>query len=458
VLSYAQQAPGAFQGPTRRGVQLAPGSWGLNQIMNAGRIEVRMKKTTLAVSMLLIFSVLFLAGCGISAQLADRVSGLGSQVRQNNVLPAVQAQATPAVQAEPGLLAAYEDTLAGIYAQVNPSVVNIQVLQQGSRQSSNSGQESPFGNTPDSQLPEDFYSQGAGSGFIWDDQGHIVTNNHVVEGADRINVIFSDGTTVPAEVVGADLFSDLAVLKADIPSGLKPLTLADSTQVRVGQLAIAIGNPFGLDGTMTVGIVSAVGRSLPAGSMTGNGATYSIPDIIQTDAPINPGNSGGVLVNADGQVIGVTAAIESSTGSNAGIGFAIPSAMVNQVVPDLIEKGRHEHSWLGVLATTLTPELASAMDLPEGQRGVLVIEVTQDSPADQAGLQASQKPVTINGQQVQVGGDVITAIEGNAIRSMDELITYLTGQTSVGQTVSVTILRNGQERTVEVTLTARPNG
>jgi 2-alkenal reductase len=277
-----------------------------------------------------------------------------------------------------------------------------------------------------------------------------------VEGADQINVIFSDGTSMPAEVVGSDPNSDLAVLKADVPAGLEPLTLADSSQVKVGQLAIAIGNPFGLEGTMTVGIVSAIGRSLDSQTVTGSGASYSIPDIIQTDAPINPGNSGGVLVDAEGRVIGVTAAIESPVRANAGIGFAIPSATVQRVVPDLIQNGSHEYAWLGISATTLTPNLAKAMDLPESQRGVLVIEVTPNSPADQAGLQSSGETVTLNGQQAPVGGDVITAINGVEVRSMDDLISFLASQASVGEQVSLSILRGGAEQSVEVTLAARP--
>jgi 2-alkenal reductase len=396
-----------------------------------------MKKLPLAVSVLLVASFMVLAACGLSAQLAERAPGLISQVPQSELQPIAQAQATPAAQGEPGLLAAYEGTLANIYERVNPSVVNIQVLQRGSAGGS--------------------FGQGAGSGFVWDNQGHIVTNNHVVAGADEIEVTFSDGTTVPAERVGTDPYSDLAVLKADVPSGVPPLTLADSTQVKVGQLAIAIGNPFGLEGTMTVGIVSAVGRSLPAGSIEQTGAAFSIPDVIQTDAPINPGNSGGVLVNAAGKVTGVTAAIESPVQANAGIGFAIPSATVQQVVPDLIQKGSHEHAWLGVLATTLTPELAQAMNLPAGQRGVLLIEVTEGSPAAQAGLRASQESTTIDGQPVQVGGDVITAIDGETIESMDELIAYLSSRTRAGQVVSLSLLRGGEATSLEVALAARPS-
>jgi 2-alkenal reductase len=225
-------------------------------------------------------------------------------------------QAPPAQVPASGELAALQGTLSQIYDKVNPSVVNIQVA--------------ALANFQGDQIP---VQQGLGSGFVWDTAGHIVTNNHVVDGAEEIQVTFADGRSVSGEVVGRDVNSDLAVLRVDLPADqLQPVQVADSTQVRVGQLAIAIGNPFGLEGTMTLGIISALGRSLPVESGFQGGAFYRIPDVIQTDAPINPGNSGGVLVNDLGQVVGVTAAIESSTGSNAGIGFAIPSAIVQRVV------------------------------------------------------------------------------------------------------------------------------
>jgi 2-alkenal reductase len=196
-------------------------------------------------------------------------------------------------------------------------------------------------NSPEFQPPT---NQGLGSGFVWDTHGNIITNNHVVEGAEKIEVTFSDETVVTAELVGADPDSDLAVIRVDLPAGqLQSVQMGDSETLRVGQLAIAIGNPFGLEGTMTVGIVSALGRSLPASDGLTGGPVYSIPNVIQTDAPINPGNSGGVLLNDVGEVIGVTAAIESPVRANAGIGFVIPSSIVNQVVPELIENGSFAH-------------------------------------------------------------------------------------------------------------------
>jgi S1-C subfamily serine protease len=341
-----------------------------------------------------------------------------------------------------------------VYDKVNPSVVNIQVLV-------NMGEgmlELPFQNPDDSQPSPDQetpYSGGLGSGFVWDQSGHIVTNNHVVESAERINVVFSDGTNVEATLVGSDPDSDLAVLKVNVPAEqLSPVTLADSDTVKVGQLAVAIGNPFGLDGTMTVGIVSALDRTLP----TGDGITpgYSIPNIIQTDAAINPGNSGGVLVDINGNLIGVTAAIESPVRANAGIGFVIPSNIVRKIVPTLISEGSYQHPWLGISAGSLVPQVAEAMSLPENTRGVLVGEVVENSPAAEAGLIGSNQDATIDGSDVKVGGDVIIAIEGNPVQEMDDLISYLSSNTTVGQTIKLTILRNGEEISLDVTLQPRP--
>ena len=207
-----------------------------------------------------------------------------------------------------------------------------------------------------------------GSGFVWDTQGHIITNNHVIEDADRIRVTFYDGTIAEATLIGADPDSDLAVIKVETDNiELRPVTVGDSRKLKVGQLTVAIGNPFGYQNTMTVGFISGLGRLLPA---TDNflGTNYNIPDIIQTDTSINPGNSGGVLLDSGGRLIGVTTAIATESGSSAGIGFAIPSAIVQQVVPSLISTGRYEHAWLGVSVLTLNPDLAEAMNLDAGRQ------------------------------------------------------------------------------------------
>lgn len=300
-----------------------------------------------------------------------------------------------------------------------------------------------------------------GSGFVWNTQGDIVTNNHVIAGASQIQVTFADGTTVPATVVGKDLNSDLAVVKVNVPaSQLHPVTVMNSDQVKVGQLAIAIGNPYGLSNTMTEGIISGLSRSLPVGLDTQSaqtGPTYSIPDIIQTDAPINPGNSGGVLVNDQGQLMGVTSAIESPVNSNSGIGFVIPSNIVSKVVPSLIKNGSYQHPYLGISGTTLTPALAQAMNLPANTKGVLVVQVSPNGPAAKAGLQSSNNQTTINGQPVAVGGDVITAINGQQITRFEDLAAYIFSNTKVGQTVTLTILRNGTSQQVQLTLGALPS-
>jgi len=278
----------------------------------------------------------------------------------------------------------------------------------------------------------------------------------VISGAEKIEVTFSDGTIVPATLVGADPDSDLAVVKVNVTADkLHPVQLGDSNAVKVGQLAIAIGNPFGLEGTMTTGIISAVGRSLPADENSTQ--SYTIPDVIQTDAPINPGNSGGVLMDAQGQVLGVTSAIESPVRANAGVGFAIPSAIVNNVVPALIKDGKYVHTWLGISGRTLVPDLATAMKLDAGQRGALVEEIVPNSPAEKAGLHGSSQQVTIEGQTANVGGDVITAIDSQPVVEMNDLIAYLARSTKVDQKVTLTILRDGKQQTLDVTLTARPS-
>lgn len=423
-----------------------------------------MKTRILKTSSFIIIVAMLLSACGVVPALQAQIGqNLTNPLNQANPQANNQAQ-NPAITTQQdtsnsgSLIAAYEGALENVYTQVNPSVVNIRVVQK--QDSATLDQSlSPFGfNLPqDSQPQTPQYAQGLGSGFIWDTEGHIVTNNHVVDGADKIEVTFSDGTTLPATLVGADSYSDLAVIKVEgAPDLLHPVQMADSKLVKVGELAIAIGNPFGLEGTMTVGIVSALGRTLPASSGVISGPVYSIPDIIQTDAPINPGNSGGVLVNDQGQVFGVTAAIESSVNSNAGIGFAIPSAIVSQVVPSLIQTGSYAHPYLGITGTNLTPDMTSAMYLHVGQRGVLVVAVADGGPAANAGLRPSENSITVDGQDIPVGGDVITAINGQTITTMEDLIAYLASEAAVGQTVKLTVLRDGNESTIDVTLEARP--
>jgi 2-alkenal reductase len=296
-----------------------------------------------------------------------------------------------------------------------------------------------------------------GSGFIWDSAGHIVTNNHVVEGADKISVTFSDGSTYDAKLVGTDPNSDLAVIQVTgAPASLiKPVSVADSTQVKVGQLVVAIGNPFGLANTMTTGIVSAIARSISAsaGNSTTGTAGFSIPDVIQTDAAINPGNSGGVLVDMNGALIGVPSQIESASGSNSGVGFAIPSAIVSRVVPQLISKGTASHSYLGISGSTLSPAMVSALNLKSGQQGVLVATVVAGGPAEKAGLKATEVDASGN---PTAAGDIITAIEGKVITRFEDLVSYLSGSTQPEQTVTLTVVRDGKDAQVKVTLGTQP--
>ena len=348
-----------------------------------------------------------------------------------------------------GSVADMEQTLEQIYAQVNPSVVLIQVVE---GQSSSTQANPFFGN----QLPSQ-PAQALGSGFVWDKDGHIVTNNHVVAGATKITVTFYDGTTVPATVVGTDPDSDLAVVKVNMNADqLQPVIMGDSSQVKVGQLSVAIGNPFGNQNSLAVGFISAIARSLPVDNSNGQGLSYTIPDIIQTDAPINPGNSGGVLTDDQGKVIGVTSAIDSPVRASSGVGFAIPAAIVQKVIPELIKSGHFDHTWLGISGGTLIPDLATAMNLKSDQRGVLVNQVTSGGPADKAGLHGSDRQVTIDGQPASVGGDIIIAIDNQPVKTFDDVVSYLASSTQVNQAITLTILRNGQQQTVQVTLAARP--
>jgi serine protease Do len=403
-----------------------------------------MKKLSTLVVTLLV-SAMLVTGCASPAI---------NTVPLAPVVQSAQPTAQPVVISNASVDAlALEGTFIQIYTQVSPSVVRIQVTQIETMTL-------PFGRgLGQGQSPQ--YSEGLGSGFVLDKAGNIATNNHVIDGADSIFVTFADGTTYPAKVVGADPDSDLAVIKVEAPANeLQPVEIGDSTQVKVGQLVIAIGNPFGEQNTMTMGIVSALGRTLPVDSSSQSGATprpsYSIPDVIQTDAPINPGNSGGVLVDIQGHLIGVTAAIESSTNASAGIGFAIPSAIVKRVIPVLVKGNQVQHSYLGLSGTSMTPELAAAMKLPSTQRGALVASVTPGGPAEKAGVKGSSESATINGQAVTVGGDIVVGIGNQRVKAFDDIVAYLASSTEVGQTVPLTVLRQGKEETLQVTLAARP--
>lgn len=399
-------------------------------------------KRNLILALVIVLALILVAGLGFTAVSTMTAS---AATRTATTLPSLSS--VPQL----GTVSDFEGTLENVYAQVNPSVVAIDVVESSTTTVPNHPTIPGF---PQSGVPQ----QASGSGFVWDTQGHIVTNNHVVDGASKVSVTFWDGTIVPATVVGTDANSDLAVIKVDVPaSQLHPVQMADSTQVKVGQLAIAIGNPFDEQNTMTTGIISALGRSLPVNDGTAQGPSYQIPDVIQTDAPINPGNSGGVLLNAQGQVVGVTSAIESPVRASSGIGFAIPSAIVQKVVPSLVSSGHYNSPYLGISGTTLTPDLAKAMGLKSDQRGALVVSVTPNGPAEKAGVHGGAQQSNVNGSQTPVGGDVITAIDGQTVKSFDDVIAYLARSTQVGQTVTLTILRGGQQQNIQVALGVRPN-
>jgi S1-C subfamily serine protease len=304
------------------------------------------------------------------------------------------------------------------------------------------------------QIPSQ--SERLGSGFVYDKQGHIITNSHVVEGVKTVDVTFVDGNTYTAKVVGLDRDNDIAVLQItdDFSSeNVIPLPIGNSTNLQVGQQIIAIGNPYGLADTMTTGIISQTGRLL---SDPNN--QYSIPNTIQIDAPINPGNSGGPLMDMQGQVVGINTAIFSDNGAFSGIGFAIPSNTIVKEVPELIKTGTYNHPWLGIAGSSLTPQMDQAMGLSKNFKGVLVSTAISGGPAAKAGVQGSSIQEDANGNQVLVGGDIITSIDGQPIKRMDDLISYIDGQKKVGDKVSLTVYRDGKTVNLIATLTKRPAG
>ncbi|GJM39828.1 MAG: 2-alkenal reductase [Ardenticatenaceae bacterium] len=312
-------------------------------------------------------------------------------------------------------LFAQEQAYISVYEQANPAVVNIVI------------------------------GNGQGSGFLFDQQGHIVTNNHVVSGGGTIVVEFENGRQVSATIVGTDASSDLAVIKVD-PSaveGITPIPLADSDSAKVGQIVIAIGSPFGLQSSLTTGVISGLDRLFP-GAVGPNGQQFNIPNVIQTDAAINPGNSGGPLLNLYGEVIGVNTAIESPVRGSSGIGYAVPANIVNNIVPQIIANGRVETPWLGISGGLITADAALALGLPADQTGILISQAITGGPAAVAGLRGGNNP------------DVIIGVDGVEIVEFNDLVGYLVQQTVVGQTIQLQIVRDGQLQNVNVTLAARP--
>jgi S1-C subfamily serine protease len=287
-----------------------------------------------------------------------------------------------------------------------------------------------------------------GSGFVVDTQGHIVTNDHVVDGASSISVEFEDGATYDATLVGADASTDVAVIKVDAPSSeLTPLQLGDSSSVGVGDAVVAIGSPLGLDETVTSGIVSALHRTITSPN------NFSIPDAIQTDAAINHGNSGGPLLDLEGRVIGINSQIESDSGGNDGIGFAVPSNTVKSVVTQLIASGKVEHAYLGVAVATIDDSLSSQLGLPAGAE---ITQVRSGTPAADAGLKAADSAQDVDGQEIPTGGDVITSVDGQKITTSEELQSVI-GAKKPGDTVTIIYTRGGASHSVDLTLGTRPS-
>jgi S1-C subfamily serine protease len=309
-----------------------------------------------------------------------------------------------------------------------------------------------------------FLGASLGSGFIYDNNGHIITNYHVIAGSnpEDISITFIDGTVYRARVIGTDQYSDFAVLhvEEDVPAEkLIPLPLGNSSALRVGQEVVAIGNPFGLSGSMTEGIVSGLNRLIPVYQDPFSDVAapaFSIPDVIQTDAAINPGNSGGPLLDMQGEVVGINSAIFSTTGGFAGVGFAVPSNTIAKIAPILIESGTFQHPWLGVSGIDMTPEIAEAIGLGE-PRGFLVIETAPGGPADVAGVQGGTTPMQLEGREIAIGGDVILAIDDREVRKIDDVLGYLQQAKEVGETVTLTVWREGQIMEIPVTLGARPS-
>ena len=291
-----------------------------------------------------------------------------------------------------------------------------------------------------------------GSGFVFDDLGHIITNAHVVESASSVTITFLDGSQYNAQIIGLDKFTDIAVIKVEEkPRYLHPLQMGDSSTLKVGEQVAAIGNPFGLSGSMTAGIVSQIGRLLPSQD-TG----FSIPNVIQTDAAINPGNSGGPLLNMAGKVMGINTAIQSGTGQSAGIGFAVPSNTILKVVPVLIEKGKYSHPWIGISGKDIDPELAKVRDLDQS-KGFLIVTVVPGSPAEIAGLKGVSEIKIIGDKEYPADGDIIVSVDGKEVRKISDILIHLQEEKSVGDEMILGILRDGEIMHIILALVERPD-
>ena len=344
---------------------------------------------------------------------------------ESNELIVVNETHTQTIGESVGIERSYEYSLIDIFEKSEESVVQVNVLRGGS-------------------------DGGMGSGFVYSEEGYIITNQHVVRDAKKVTVTFLDGEAYIGDVIGTDPDLDIAVVKVS-PSNtyLQPITIGDSSKLKVGEKIAAIGNPFGLSGSMTSGIVSQIGRLLPQES------GYSIPDVIQTDAAINPGNSGGPLINMKGEVVGINTAIQSITGEFSGIGFAVPSNTVKKIVPVLIEDGEFKHPWMGISGTDVDPELADFREL-KSSKGFLVISVIEGSPAEQAGLIGVTETKEIDGRELAVDGDIVLSIDGKTVRKISDILIHLQREKSIGDEMVLSVNRNGEILELTMVLEERP--
>lgn len=400
-----------------------------------------MNKSWTIILIALVTLVAATLGCGLPGEVLLSTATPMPTLSQVSPTPVIVPTATPAPPQVPTMsdepANALEAQVEAVYGLAGPAVVNI----------TNRSYAYDFFMNP---VPQ----EGTGSGFVYDTEGHIVTNFHVVENAEELSVTLANGAVYPATVVGVDPSNDLAVLHIEADDLPQPVALGASDNLRVGQFVVAIGNPFGQEDTLTVGVISALGRIIesPDGRFIG--------EAIQTDAAINPGNSGGPLLNLQGQVIGVNSQIISPSQASAGIGFAIPANTVRRVVPQLIAKGRYPHPWLGAQLLGLTPDRAqlfrqAGMVVPV-EEGLLVVEVVPGGPAERAGMRGGDQLVQLGNVRIPLGGDIITAINGETIADYQALTVYLETQTQVGDTVEVTIMRGSQEQKFQLTLDERP--
>ncbi|RPI94995.1 MAG: PDZ domain-containing protein [Chloroflexi bacterium] len=382
--------------------------------------------------------VLFVISILVLAMLACQITGINTPPPPT---PVLRIEATPPALPTPADPSEAESTLEALYEQVLPGVVAIRT----------------------GLLPDSGGESSLGSGFVFDSEGHVVTNQHVVEGASQVEVSFASGFKALGTVIGSDADADIAVIKVDAPADqIHPLAIGDSNTLNVGEQVVAIGNPFGLNGTMTLGIVSGLGRTQPAHlAPDGSGGTFITADIIQTDAAINPGNSGGPLFNLQGEVVGINQSIRTGTFNgatgnavNSGVGFSISINLVKRIVPYLIRDGQYEYPYLGITSTS-SLSLTAIEELGlNTYTGAYVLDVAPNGPADQAGIRGGSEATGID--NLEAGGDVITAMDGQPVNTFDDLLSYLTTNKSPGDTIVLTVLRGGESVDITVTLGERP--